>query len=196
MMLQGVRIFSLLLLGNFVVNLAVADAVILSSVKTHGCTVSLEAYPEWSSVSVRIPVDCGISPFGLERLLADGMSRAYRQQEVSYKSVFLGRLIDYPWMVKKLVAAAANFPEWDAKRGRAAAGHENALIGRLLFRKGVLEREIRVIEQAGYKVTGVSVEKVLIGTAERVPEYISPEFKGRLPFDAQIWIVIRNGHSD
>lgn len=171
---------------------AAAQSLELSAVKTPACTATFEANPDWSSLSVRLPVGCKLSQGELGTLLTAGMTAARNQDGVSYTSVFLGRLVDYPWMVKKLVAIAADSAEWDAKRGRAVMGHENPLIGRMLYRQGVLAREITILEKAGYTVTGVSVEKVLVGTAKNAPDYTSAAQHGKLPFDAQVWLVIKD----
>jgi hypothetical protein len=39
-----------------------------------------------------------------------------------------------------------------------------------------------------YRITGVSVEKVLIGGFENVPGLEEPRPRGRIPFDAQVWL--------
>ena len=46
------------------------------------------------------------------------------------------------------------------------------------------------ILKAGYRVVGVTVEKVLVGHFSEVPLYEGDMVKGRVPYDAQVWFRI------
>ena len=50
----------------------------------------------------------------------------------------------------------------------------------------VLEIEAPLREQR-YRIVSVSVEKVLVGSFENVPQLEGPRRKGKIPFDAQVW---------
>jgi hypothetical protein len=41
--------------------------------------------------------------------------------------------------------------------------------------------------KSGYRVAGVSVEKVLVGGFREVPFYEGEMHPGRVPYDAQVW---------
>jgi hypothetical protein len=43
------------------------------------------------------------------------------------------------------------------------------------------------LREQGYRIAGVSVEKVLIGGFDDVPQFQGPRRKGKIPFDAQVW---------
>ena len=43
---------------------------------------------------------------------------------------------------------------------------------------------------AGYRITGASVEKVLVGTVRDLSFYEGDPFTGRVPYDALVWFKL------
>jgi hypothetical protein len=49
------------------------------------------------------------------------------------------------------------------------------------------------VAKSGYRVTGVSVEKVLVGGLREVPQYAGDMAAGLFPYDAQVWFRLEWG---
>lgn len=61
----------------------------------------------------------------------------------------------------------------------------NKYSSQLLFRKELMAQRETVFEKGGYRVAGVTVEKVLVGGFREVPFY-QEMHPGRVPYDAQV----------
>jgi hypothetical protein len=48
------------------------------------------------------------------------------------------------------------------------------------------------LREQGYRITSVSVEKVLVGGFENVPQFEGSRRKGKIPFDAQVWFRLKH----
>jgi hypothetical protein len=107
--------------------------------------------------------------------------------EGSYSSLSIGRLIDYPWLSEYLATTAYHDQKWDSQKGRPAAMDINKYVSRLLFRKEWMAQIETALRKGGYRVVGVSVEKVLVGGFREVPFYQGEMHPGRVPYDAQVW---------
>jgi hypothetical protein len=107
--------------------------------------------------------------------------------EGSYSSLSIGRLIDYPWLSQYLATTATRDRGWDSKKGKPAAMDINKYVSQLLFRKEWMAGIETAFEKGGYRVVGVSVEKVLVGGFREVPFYQGEMHPGRVPYDAQVW---------
>ncbi len=105
----------------------------------------------------------------------------------TYSSLFIGRLVDYPWLSQYLATAAYRDGGWNAKKGRPAALDINRYVAQVLFNKELLAPVAAVLATGGYRITGVSVEKVLVGGFREVPSYQGKMAPGRVPYDAQAW---------
>jgi hypothetical protein len=99
----------------------------------------------------------------------------------------LGRAVNLPWLSEHIARAALHDPRWDAARGRDRKNDINGLVAALLSQPDILRRLDAPFSATPWTVRAVSVEKVLVTKAKNIP----PDGgKGRLPFDAQVWIVI------
>jgi hypothetical protein len=63
----------------------------------------------------------------------------------------------------------------------------NKYVSQLLFRKELMAQIETVFEKGGYRVVGVTVEKVLVGGFREVPFYQGEMHPGRVPYDGQVW---------
>jgi hypothetical protein len=108
--------------------------------------------------------------------------------EGSYSSISIGRLIDYPWLSQYLGTAAYEDRGWDLKNGKPAAMDINKYVANVLSRKELRTQIEPPFLKGGYKVIGVTVEKVLIGSFREVPLFQGEMVQGRVPYDAQVWI--------
>lgn len=174
-----------LVTGLLLAPLSLAAEVLATRV-VEGCELSLEQEAGSPSVSLRRrPGDCVASEAAVLGVLEQGL---VGRPGAVYRSVFLGRLVLYPWGPPALAAAAAASPEWDAQHGQARAGGDNALVARLLDGSGAFAGAARVLAARGHAPAGLAVEKVLVAV-DPIPR-ADPARARRLPFDAQVWLLL------
>lgn len=68
----------------------------------------------------------------------------------------------------------------------------NGYAAGLLFNPDLLRPIQTELNKHGHRITGVSVEKVLVGDASGQPGPVRKNLKGRLPFDAQVWFQLQS----
>jgi hypothetical protein len=171
------------------------EKVIVSS-QAGECQLTVESNSEWHTLRLRAHhpqyKDCRID----KTLLLSTLESAFlkigsSKPGESYSSLFIGRLIDFPWLSQYLAIAAQKDPEWNPARGKPRAQDLNQYVSQVLSRKNLLEEIERVSAQGGYRVVGVSVEKVLVGGLREVPLYQGGVAAGRFPYDAQVWFRLQ-----
>ena len=62
----------------------------------------------------------------------------------------------------------------------------------MLFRKELMAEIETALEKGGYRIVGVTVEKVLVGGFREIPFYQGKALSGRVPYDAQVWLRFGN----
>ncbi len=156
-----------------------------------GCQASLETDASGANLRVRADQDCPVSASRLQELLDQGLSlTAPPKGKQAYSSIFLGRLVHYPWLVSALLDVAAASPQWDSVHGAAKDGQDNRTVAQLLSQSEALLGVRASLRRAGYDLTGVSVEKVLVGGHTDFPYHLAQNTPGKLPFDAQVWLMV------
>ena len=131
---------------------------------------------------------CPVAESRYDEVLA-GWLRSRPQGAPALTGVMLGRAVDFPWISQYLAQRALRDPLWNARRGKVRRGGINLFVASLLSEKAFLARLAVPFADTPYVPVRVSVEKVLLGTADDVlPE--TRVGKLRLPFDAQIWLSL------
>lgn len=175
--------------GTLLGGALVALALIAPVAADGACAPRIEEDATWASASFRPHTDafrrCPVAEETYARIVADWLA-ARDRTAAPPKSLGLGRLVDHPWLSDHLVAAARDSAAWDARRGRARSGHENALVGELLSQPEILRRLDAPFASSGLAARRVSVEKVLVTKVAGT----SGEAARRLPYDAQAWLVL------
>lgn len=170
-----------------------SQETVIAATKVGECELRVEVSDQWHTLRLRAfhprATGCDIGRESMLPILDEAFSKIRSPQlERSYASLSLGRLIDYPWMCQYLANAARTDGGWDSRKGKPVAMDINKYVSSLLFRKELLAPITAVLAKNGYSVTGVSVEKVLVGSFHDVPLYQGKMFRGRVPFDAQVWL--------
>ncbi len=170
-----------------------SQETVIAATKVGECELRVEVYDQWHTLRLRAfhpqATGCDIGRESILAILDEAFSKIRSPQlEKSYTSLSLGRLIDYPWMCQYLANAARTDSGWDSRKGKPVAMDVNKYVASLLFRKELLAPIEAVLAKNGYSLTGVSVEKVLVGSFHDVPLYQREMFQGRVPFDAQVWL--------
>ena len=162
-------------------------------VETPDGPIALEVYGDGVTLRLRLPrpVDLDVSARALDELLA----QAFPQHTLPAEriSIDVGRIIEHPWLSRRLAEAALHSRHWDPARGKPRGGNDNAAVMHLIDDAKLVAPWAAVFARHGATVHGTSVEKVLIGrvgeTAELAPLAADPAAAGkRLPFDAILWL--------
>jgi len=167
------------------------ELVIVSSIVDE-CALRVESNEAWHTLRLRAHYpkqrDCRIDQDSVVAVLSVAFSKTESPKlEGSYSSLFLGRLIDYPWLCQYLATTAYRDRAWDSKKGNPRVMGVNKYVAQLLFRKEVVTPIDTALSKGGYRVAGVTVEKVLVGGFHEVPFYQGTMHPGRVPYDAQVW---------
>jgi len=174
------------------VTIASSQEVVIVSLKAGECELTVESNNKWHTLRLRAhhPKYQGCHITRDEMVLA--LDKAFLKTdspklEATYSSLSLGRMIDYPWMSQYLATTAYHDREWDSKRGKPTAMDINKYVSQLLFRKEWIEQIEGPFAKGGYRIIGVTVEKVLVGGFREVPLFQGKMSPGKVPFDAQVW---------
>ncbi len=155
--------------------------------------IALEVRDDGVTLRLRVPrpVDLDVSTRALDELLA----QAFPQHGLPAEriSIDVGRIVEHPWLSRRLALAALHSPRWDAARGKPRGGNENLAVAQMIGDAKLVAAWADVFARHGASVRNASVEKVLIGrvgkTAELAPLAADSAATGkRLPFDAILWL--------
>lgn len=171
---------------------SVLPALASFAVAAETCAPYVESAPQWRTAMLRPHsdafVDCVVSEATYVALVRDWLSHE-RDADTAPASFGLGRLVLYPWLSSAIAQGAAGHPDWDRRRGRGRETDANAFVEALLSSPAVLGRLGEPFEGSSYRVSGMSVEKVLVGPASAVlPGFDDPD--ALLPYDAQVWLTL------
>jgi hypothetical protein len=186
---------SILLLGTSV--LASAGESVIASVSAGECTLTVEAAENWPALRLRAGHPdhrpCFIEKAAVIQVLAQAFSEPHPILIArTFTSLAIGRLIDYPWLVKFLARRASQDPQWNAAAGKPRRVSVNRYVADVLFSPEIVSEIEAPLREQGYRITGVSVEKVLIGGFDNVPQREEPGRWGKIPFDAQVWFRLEH----
>jgi len=176
----------------FMVRLAAAGEAVIASIPAGECTLSLEVAENWPTLRLRAGHPehrpCFIEKAAVVQVLWQAFSEPHPiLVNREFTNLALGRLIDYPWLVQFLARRAAQDPQWNAAAGKPRSGHVNRYVADVLHSPDIVREIEAPLRKPGYRITGASVEKVLVGGFENVPQPQGPRPKGKIPFDAQVW---------
>lgn len=158
------------------------------------CSLTVEADDKARTVRLRVSPNgqgCHIEKSLMLETLRLAFSKTDQPKlEGVYHSLSIGRLIDYPWLSQYLADSAWKDPAWDRKKGKPVNIDLYRYVKNLLARKEVAGEIDKALEAAGYRVTSVTVEKVLVGGLRDVPLYQGRIAPGKVPLDAIVWFIL------
>ncbi|MEC4749098.1 hypothetical protein [Methylomicrobium sp. Wu6] len=167
------------------------DAIIVSA-PAGEYTLSIEADEEWHTLRLRALhpryQPCNVDLEAVLSILASAFAKTEPPTlRGEYTSLFIGRLIDYPWLSHFLADTAYRDKRWNKKKGRPIKMDINTYAARALYNQNVLKPIQTELARHSYRIVGVSVEKVLVGGFRDLPKPKRKRLDGRIPFDAQVW---------
>jgi hypothetical protein len=174
-----------------------AEDIVMASLPVGECILSVETRtqePHLLRVRTFHPRHsaCQADQASLSRVLEQALAnRTMQQPPTRYSSMSLGRLVDHPWLSALLARAAASDPGWNTRSGRPVRDGLNHYVAGLLARPAVIDQLQPALAAGGYRITGASVEKVLVASARAIPGLGDDRLTGRLPFDAMLWFHLQ-----
>ena len=181
-----------ILVFSFSGTFASSQERVIAISKAGECDLTVEANDKWHTLRLRAHhpkyKGCLIDEASVAQVLSAAFSSSDPPKLAgSYSSLSIGRLIDYPWLSQYLAATAYRDAGWNPKKGKSIAMDINRFVSQLLSKKELTAQIETALEGGGYKVAGVTVEKVLVGGFREVPLYQGEMHPGRVPYDAQVW---------
>lgn len=155
-----------------------------------GCEPYVENHRDMETAALRPHRDafrhCTLDEAAYRRVVAAWLA-ARGGAAPPLRGLGLGRAVNLPWVSEHIACAALGDPRWDGARGRDRKGDINGLVAALLSRPDFLQRLDAPFAATPWMVRAVSVEKVLV---TRAAEILPDAGRGRLPYDAQLWLAI------
>lgn len=167
---------------------------VILSMEAGTCLLRVEADDESHTLRLRVQPEypaCHVSKDAMQSVLRGAFSRTDPPRlEGTYSSLYIGRLIDFPWLSQYLAAEAYKDEGWNRERGKPVSMDINKYVGALLSRKEVAAKLEETFGNSGYSILSAIVEKVLVGGFRDVPLYQGEMATGRVPYDAQVWFML------
>lgn len=166
-------------------------AAVIFSITAGKCSLTVESDSQSHTLRLRVHPeynDCHIGKDSMLSALKGAFSRTEPPKpEGNYTSLYIGRLIDYPWLSQYLARTAYRDQRWDKKRGKPVALNINKYVSNILSRKEISVQIEEAIAASGHRITAATVEKVLVGDFRAVPLYQGEMPPVKVPYDAQVW---------
>jgi len=167
---------------------------VILSMEEGTCLLRVEADDESHTLRLRVLPEypeCHISKYAMQSILRAAFSKPDPPRlEGTYSSLYIGRLIDFPWMSQYLAVKAYKDEGWNRAKGKPLSMDINKYVATLLSRKEVTAEIEETFGDSGYRILSVSVEKVLVGRLGDVPLYEGEMAIGKVPYDAQVWFML------
>jgi hypothetical protein len=169
----------------------------LFSVHLPECEARLERRAIEEEVAL-VRSDCPLSLKSLAQLLDAGLQGLFPDNNLSIRSIQLGRLMSYPEWSQALAKSAAQSPTWNARQGRPSQADEsNNHRVRLLLNGPAYPQELKpIFAHYGFNACIADVEKVLVSKTQDIfPNRSAMQSMvsrhALLPVDAQIWLTLQ-----
>jgi hypothetical protein len=167
---------------------------LILAVTEGNCSLRVEADEQAQTLRLRLlpeSLKCHFTKITMQRILKEVFAKKDPPKlKGVYVSLFLGRLVEYPWLSEQLALSASRDPRWDKEKGQPRSLNLNAYVKERLSKKEVTDQFEETFGESGYRVVAVAVEKVLIGRRGDVPVHTGTKFSGTVPYDAMVWLVL------
>ena len=159
------------------------------------CSLRVEADDEARILRLRVHPgnpECYATKDNMQTVLKAVFSKTDPSKlEGVYNTLFLGRLIDYPWLSEYLAVTAYRDPRWDREKGKPVTLDPYRYVNSVLSNREVLSQFEDAFGQSGYTIRAVILEKVCVGRFSDVPLYKGKALPGKVPFDAMVWLGLK-----
>jgi len=158
------------------------------------CSMRMEADDQSQTLRLRIlpNLPCHLTKTAMQTILKAVFSETDPPKlKGPYTSLFLGRLMEYPWLSEYLATFAFKDSQWDTKKGSPVAMDLHQYVRTILAKKEITEQFEETFDDSGYRIVSVSVEKVGVCSFRDIPFYEGPMLPGKVPYDAMIWLNLK-----
>ena len=167
---------------------------LILAIQKGNCTLRVEADEQSQTLRLRVlpegPV-CHITKSAMQTILKAAFSKTDPPKlEGAYTSLFMGRLMEYPWLSEYLALSAYRDPHWDKKNGKPVSMDLHKYVQGILSRSELIAQFNETFGNSGYRVVAVTVEKVGVGSLQDVPLYGGKKLPGKIPCDALVWLIL------
>lgn len=157
------------------------------------CQPLVEENERWQVAHLRAHkhqlIDCKVSAAAYAEVLGKWIAKRGSDKPIP-ESLFLGRLVDYPWLSELLARSAREHPGLPGARSNPRK--INNFVRSILESPEMLPELAKPFAGSRFRVASVSVEKVLVGPINDVLNSASRD-QEKVPFDAQVWLVLTDG---
>lgn len=140
---------------------------LILSIGADGCSLLVQADEQSRTLRLRAHPDgrsCAVAKDLMLQTLAAAFAKTDPPKlDGPYSSLFIGRLIDFPWLSQYLALGAYKDRGWNRAKGKPAAMDVNKYVAIILAKREVTAQIEETFGDSGYRIVGVSVEKVLVG---------------------------------
>ncbi len=190
------RVYAFLIFIFLFTQLWSQNEITLSQMNVGKCSMALQANLKWKTITLqaRRPdlKNCKMKRANLISLIKEAVAKnksLFRSHE--FTSIFIGRAVEFPWLSSFLSEQAFKDSLWNRIKGHPKKQNINRYVENILNRHPVISQLDSVMQRVGYGISGVSVEKVLIGRYQNLIDFNGPKFRGGLPFDAQVYLILK-----
>ena len=160
------------------------------------CRPFVEINARWQVIRIRPHenafINCTVSKDKYNELIATALTDP-EIDNTEFKSLFLGRLIEYPWLSRYLAMQALQHKDWDSEKGQYKGKYINAFVAELLSSAELLSQIQEPFTGTGYTVRGATVEKVLIGKANEI-EWLEINTASLVPYDVMVHFILEKSY--
>ena len=182
--MKNYLIFTLFYLSSF---LAFAENILIEE-----CAPLYEINPPWQTIRLRSHENAFLNCTVTQEKFNELIAAAFTDPEIDkteFKSLFIGRLVEYPWLSQYLAKHVLQHPDWDPEQGTYTGDNINAFVAGILSESALLKQIQQPLDGTGYIVTGASVEKVLIGRANEI-EWLDINATVLVPYDVMLHFIM------
>ncbi|MBI4005389.1 MAG: hypothetical protein HY356_01865 [Gammaproteobacteria bacterium] len=175
-----------------------SPSILAEETTNNECKPLVEINIEWQTLRIRPHenafLNCTVSREQYNELIRGALENPADKQ-ANFKSLFMGRLIDHPWISKFLAMQALDHEGWDAEKGQPKAGDMNSFVRKLLSFPELLKQIQEPFIGTGYTVIGASIEKVLVAKANEI-KWLEINEPVLVPYDAMVHYILKKHEDD
>ena len=160
------------------------------------CRPVVEINPQWQVMRIRSHenafLSCTVSQDKFNELITAAFADP-ESNKTEFKSLFIGRLIEYPWLSRYLAIQSLQHEDWDSEKGQYKGTNINAFVAGILSSPELLGQIQEPFAGTGYTVSRASVEKVLVGKANEI-EWLEISTNVMVPYDAMVHFILEKAY--
>ena len=164
---------------------------LIISMEAGSCSLRVEADDQSHTFRLRVypeRPDCGMTREAVQEILNAASAGVKASQSAgTHSSLFIGRLIGYPWLSQHLAKTAYSDQGWNRAKGKPVSMDLYRYVASILSTPEVTSPIQEALRESGYRIAAVTIEKVLVGSFRDVPGYRGEELPGKVPYDCMVW---------